>query len=113
MGFRFRKRIRLGKGIWISLLKKGWLTFGRRARRYDERIKERCSGHLQRARDRDQLSDEGSVGGCTTVRRLATVDHQGANGIDGIIYKNNNMSDNSASNKWNDLFCHRLHGLHR
>ena len=39
---------------------KGRLTFGRRARCYDERLKERCTGHLQRARDRDELSDEAS-----------------------------------------------------
>ena len=26
MGFRFRKRIRLGKGIWINLSKKGGLV---------------------------------------------------------------------------------------
>src|SRR5262245_61686886 len=39
------------------------------------------------------------------IRPLGKVDHQAANGIDDIIPKTNNMNDNIASNKWNDLFC--------
>ena len=46
MGFRFRKRIRLGKGIWINLSKKGSsLSVGGRGAT-DERLKEGCSGYL-------------------------------------------------------------------
>jgi hypothetical protein len=36
---------------------------------------------------------------------LAIVGHAGGNGTDDIIPKSNNMSDNTDSKKWTDLFC--------
>ena len=60
MGFRFRKRIRLGKGIWINLSKKGRsLSVGGRGATMNV-SKKGVRDSLQRARDRDQLSDQAS-----------------------------------------------------
>src|ERR1700738_2840454 len=102
MGFRFRKRIRLGKGVWINLSKKGGsLSFGGRGATMNV-SKKGVRDTFQRARAPDQLSDEAS----RRKRMFGVVgDVPCSNRCRFISVEANNMSDNSASNKWIDLFC--------